>query len=392
MSARARLFSSTFLSSLASVVFGIAQAFAGSAPPAQLPAVDGVNGTGAILGGGDDTKGLFAGAGSLAVPLGGQYGAELDGVAGSFDGRFLGGGAGHLFWRNPTQGLLGAYGDGVHFETPIGGVGVGHVGGEGEAYVGQWTFRGVAGAEFGNNAATSTSAVVGTIPGGRIVTSTTVNGALTHVTRFFDTLTLEYYVTDNWGAWGGQRYLGGKNAAAFGTEYALSSYGHVLPTLFAEGRVGEGSNNYGVWGGLRLYFGNHDKTLIRRNREDDPQSNLFDIVDALGSGSTTTSSACPPGTTFIEGVCFGELSDCRLKRDVMLLARLDNGIGIYRYRYPWSDTVYVGVMAQEVARIVPDAVMQASDGYFRVNYARLGLRMMTWNEWTARRSTAALAA
>jgi hypothetical protein len=392
MSVRSRLFSSTFLTGLATMVFGVAAASAGSVPPAQLPAVDGVNGTGAIQGGSDDTKDLFAGTGSLAIPLGTQYGAEFDGMAGGFDSRFLGGGAAHLFWRNPAQGLLGAYGDGMHWDTPIGGVNVGHVGGEGEAYLGQWTLRGLAGAEFGNNAATTNSAVIATIPGG-FITGTTINGSLQHATRFFDTVTLEYYVTDNWGAWAGQRYLGGKNAAAVGTEYALASYGHILPTLFAEGRVGEGSNNYGVWAGLRLYFGNHDKTLIRRNREDDPSSNLFDIIDTLGPGSTFGSGTCTNGETFMNGNCTGgEFSDCRLKRDVVLLARLDNGIGIYRYRYLWSDIVYVGVIAQEVLEITPSAVARASDGYFRVNYAHLGLRMMTWDEWTAQHAAAALAA
>jgi hypothetical protein len=75
----------------------------------------------------------------------------------------------------------------------------------------------------------------------------------------------------------------------------------------------------------------------------------------------------------------------RLKRDIVLLARLDDGVGIYRYRYLWSDIVYVGVMAQEVAQIVPAAVILGADGYCRVNYARLGLRMMTWDEWTAQR-------
>lgn len=77
------------------------------------------------------------------------------------------------------------------------------------------------------------------------------------------------------------------------------------------------------------------------------------------------------------------LSDVRVKRDIALLRRLDNGIGLYRFRYLWSDIVYVGVMAQEVASIVPDAVTRGADGYLRVNYARLGLRMQTWSEWTA---------
>jgi hypothetical protein len=55
----------------------------------------------------------------------------------------------------------------------------------------------------------------------------------------------------------------------------------------------------------------------------------------------------------------------------------------------WRDQVYVGVMAQEVAEIMPDAVLLGSDGYLRVNYARLGLRLMTWEEWEAAMSACA---
>jgi hypothetical protein len=61
---------------------------------------------------------------------------------------------------------------------------------------------------------------------------------------------------------------------------------------------------------------------------------------------------------------------------------LDNGIGLYRFRYKGSDrTAYVGVMAQEVQPIVPEAVSRGSDGYLRVNYERLGISFMTWKEW-----------
>jgi hypothetical protein len=76
-------------------------------------------------------------------------------------------------------------------------------------------------------------------------------------------------------------------------------------------------------------------------------------------------------------------SDVRLKRDIALLEWLDRGIGLYRYRYLWDDTVYVGVMAQEVARVLPDAVRRGGDGYLRVDYARLGLRLTTWDAWRA---------
>ena len=41
-------------------------------------------------------------------------------------------------------------------------------------------------------------------------------------------------------------------------------------------------------------------------------------------------------------------------------------------------------MAQEVAQIVPDAVVRGADGFLRVNYARLGMRLLTWDEWAAK--------
>ena len=76
-------------------------------------------------------------------------------------------------------------------------------------------------------------------------------------------------------------------------------------------------------------------------------------------------------------------SDIRLKRDIAQAGKLDSGVGLYRYRYLWSDTIYVGVMAQEVAEVMPEAVQRGADGYMRVDYARLGLRMQTWDQWAA---------
>jgi outer membrane immunogenic protein len=71
------------------------------------------------------------------------------------------------------------------------------------------------------------------------------------------------------------------------------------------------------------------------------------------------------------------ISDVRLKRNVTLLTRRSDGLGIYSFKYLWSDAVYVGVMAQEVAVLRPDAV--ARDplfGFLSVDYSRLGLRPM----------------
>jgi len=347
------------------------------------PAVDGINGKFEALGGSYAKKSLYGVAGSLAVPLDGQFGAQVDGALGSFDDRTVGAVAGHFFWRNPAQGLLGLYADHSRWDQ-LGGIHVSHVGGEGEAYWGRWSLHAVTGVEFGNNDASSGSISTTGPSGGFTLTTTTPSVIPANATRFFDKVDLSYYVTDDWKAFAGHRYMGGKNALALGSEYALASGSGTKASLFAEGRLGEGSNNYGVWGGLRIYFGQKDKSLIRRHREDDPlidwtPDSLFDLVSAIGNPGSTTHS-CSGGEQFINGVC---TSDIRLKRDIVLLARLDNGIGLYRYRYIWSDTIYVGVMAQEVAPIVPDAVILAEDGYFRVDYARLGMRLLTWDEWTA---------
>jgi hypothetical protein len=76
-------------------------------------------------------------------------------------------------------------------------------------------------------------------------------------------------------------------------------------------------------------------------------------------------------------------SDIRLKRDIVAIGQRDDGLTLYRYRYLWSDTEYVGVMAQEVALVRRDAVLRGDDGFLRVDYARLGLTMQTWDAWAA---------
>jgi len=65
------------------------------------------------------------------------------------------------------------------------------------------------------------------------------------------------------------------------------------------------------------------------------------------------------------------LSDRRLKRDVELIGRY-GGLGIYRFRYLWSEQSFIGVMAQEVCRLFPWTVVCGPDGWLRVNYFALG--------------------
>jgi hypothetical protein len=76
-------------------------------------------------------------------------------------------------------------------------------------------------------------------------------------------------------------------------------------------------------------------------------------------------------------------SDMRVKHDIVLLGRLDDGLGYYRFVYNGGHTAYVGVMAQEVRTIMPEAVTMDVDGYMRVSYDRLGLPFETYDQWVA---------
>ena len=76
-------------------------------------------------------------------------------------------------------------------------------------------------------------------------------------------------------------------------------------------------------------------------------------------------------------------SDIRLKHDIVMLGRLDNGLGFYRFSYNGNNKAYVGVMAQEVLAVMPKAVSRDRDGYLVVDYDQLGLRMETWTQWVA---------
>jgi hypothetical protein len=281
--------------------------------------------------------------GAIGIPLAGQWGAQIDGKGGSLDHRAFGAVAGHLFWRNPAAGLVGVYASYTNWDQ-FGGVHVSQVGGEFGVYWGRFTLQAVAGAEWGNSALSATSITVSStaiappggvnLPPGTVTTTTTTTNFIEAYdvrSRFFDQVNLKYNFTPDWDGYVGHRYLGGKNALALGTELALPLGHGMMGALFVEGRIGQG-DFHGVWGGLKMYFGQRDKPLIARHRQDDPPiwDTLFSLLNNHStSGSASSSSAssrfCGPGQ-FIgpsSGNCeTAYYSDRRLKRDIALIDRL----------------------------------------------------------------------
>ena len=78
-------------------------------------------------------------------------------------------------------------------------------------------------------------------------------------------------------------------------------------------------------------------------------------------------------------------SDRRLKTDVKRVGEAAGAVTLYSFRYVGEDRQFWGVMAQELLADERNcrAVEAGADGYFRVDYARLGLASLVTDEMLA---------
>jgi hypothetical protein len=61
-------------------------------------------------------------------------------------------------------------------------------------------------------------------------------------------------------------------------------------------------------------------------------------------------------------------SDERLKEGIVKVGQLPNGINLYKYNFIGHPLTELGVLAQEVQKIMPEAVKEHENGYLMVNY------------------------
>lgn len=76
-------------------------------------------------------------------------------------------------------------------------------------------------------------------------------------------------------------------------------------------------------------------------------------------------------------------SEKEIKRNVTKLATLESGISIFRYQYQNDKTVYVGLMADDLAKnkLFKPYVVHMGEGHYAINYERLGLYPITLETW-----------
>ena len=231
------------------------------------PAVSQPNGKLSVFGGvrdrnvvRPDSKGGLMG--SWTMPLGHEYGVQLDGLLGRRDGALKGGAGVHLFWRDPGRGALGITGSWVGWDADRqqgGYTDMFRVGGAGELYSDRLTLAGQVGAQLSDNID---------------------NG-------FYGRADLKWYPTPNLALkLGGEYNKLVRGFGRLGLEYQPGIAAMPGLVLFADAAAGD-NGYYKAFVGLRVYFGSV-KSLKDRHRRDDPENTLAASAAQLGRARAPT--------------------------------------------------------------------------------------------------------
>jgi len=118
------------------------------------------------------------------------------------------------------------------------------------------------------------------------------------------------------------------------------------------------------------------KNFIIKNPELAPPKPVYkdvgaaSFMDALSIGSSIMGIVSGGvGTAQNISLMTGGSSDRRLKENIKKIGESLSGLGIYKFNYIGKAKKYIGAMADEVLKVVPEAAILADDGFYRVNYS-----------------------
>lgn len=94
-------------------------------------------------------------------------------------------------------------------------------------------------------------------------------------------------------------------------------------------------------------------------------------VNAANQNAAQRNAQTTSGAASLAMILASMFSDRRLKTDIQKIDQLPSGLNVYRFKYIWDEDVYhVGVMADEVEKIFPEAVGEMY-GFKTVDYGRI---------------------
>lgn len=155
-----------------------------------------------------------------------------------------------------------------------------------------------------------------------------------------------------------QPFLGASNAAASGIGNIDTGLGNQL--------AGQYGNLAGLDWQTQTGIGNANANAdLAKNTA---SGNFWNLLGSIGSMGTSGGGTL--GGNLMSGLgsaALGIFSDARLKENIEPVGELYDGTNIYRYNYKGDRIPRIGVMAQEVERTRPDAVVDIA-GYKAVRY------------------------
>lgn len=167
---------------------------------------------------------------------------------------------------------------------------------------------------------------------------------------------------------------GALNAGEFGNQSAQLTSGLA-------------NNNLGLVNGLdQQYLDNMLQALNIYTQGINAQMGLYGQGVGVNAQNNANQNAFTNGLIGMGGQALGGgfgtmlgaamFSDRRLKQDIERVGTYDNGLPMYEFAYRDApERRYRGVMADDVLKLRPEAVLVAADGYQRVNYALLGITL-----------------
>lgn len=146
----------------------------------------------------------------------------------------------------------------------------------------------------------------------------------------------------------------GMQAGSAATATGNASFGNALgaQNAFNSGMQGAG----GIYGSTANGFGNiYNQQLA--GAQFDAQNSTGAAIGQLGGMAINAYAA-------------SKMSDKRVKTNIKQIGKTNSGLNIYSYNYVWDlSTTHVGVIAQELQLVKPEAVITGEDGILRVNYS-----------------------
>ena len=173
-------------------------------------------------------------------------------------------------------------------------------------------------------------------------------------------------------------------AAAFGRNQ-VNAAGQMAGVGTNAGSAGVGSASVGANAGLSTAQFATGGTGNAINAANVGISGNNALIGAMGSDYRSTlsadSGAVGGALSGLGGIGQGlgamglKLSDRRMKENIQHVGEADGGFSIYEFNYIGDGKRYRGVMADEVERVMPDAVVYDDMGFASVNYSMLGIQM-----------------